>query len=139
MPSKDEHIGNLRHNYAFLKECETKCDAKTTYPDWLFIVRFYVCVHIVEAILATKGIHSERHADRSTKISRLKDLFRDDFEIHYRDLLNASYLARYTTKIRKNMKPDILQDNEKSFNYIVNYAKDKFGITVDEPISTPTS
>lgn len=133
MPTKDEHVAQLRRNHAFLKECEEKCHVSTAYSDWLCVVRFYICVHIVEAILATVNQHSDNHDDRFTRVSRLKNQFKDDFEKHYRDLYNTSILARYSTKAPTRLTPDRLKENETSFNYIVSYAKDKFGITIEKP------
>lgn len=132
MPSKDEHIANARRNYAFLKDCESKCNVKTTYPEWLFIIRFYVCVHIVEAILATVPIHSTKHDDRLNNVSRLKSHFKNDFEKHFRDLLNTSYLARYSTNLHARINERMQHENETSFVYIVAYAKNEFTIDLEK-------
>lgn len=131
MPSQVDHVSNARHNYAFLNDCISCFDVQGAFPDWLFIVRFYICVHIVEAILATTNQHSDKHSDRFTRVSRLKTLFRDDFEDHYRDLYNASYKARYSTKTMSTINSQRLADNNRSFEYIVEYAKKHFSITVD--------
>jgi hypothetical protein len=131
MPDKDEHVGQLRHNYAFLTESQAKCNISTTFPDWFFTIRFYICVHIVEAILATVNVHSDNHDDRHVKIARLRNQFRDDFEKHYRDMYNTSVRARYSTKIHRNIKTRVLEENERSFNYIISYAKEKYNITCE--------
>jgi uncharacterized protein (UPF0332 family) len=62
------------------------------YRDWLVTVYFYLIVHLVEASLATKGIHSSSHTNRRELIGRHMG---QTWETEYERLLVRTRAYRY--------------------------------------------
>lgn len=126
MPSRDKHVEKFKDNHAFLGSCETLLGLPGTHACWHVVIRFYVCVHIVEAILATISADSHDHSARRANILDHSDLFDTEFQNSYFYLYDSSIIARYHGKVRLN--PNRLSDVEKRYRYILHYAMEKHGI-----------
>ena len=90
MPDVAVHSRQAKHNEAFLTEFNL---AQTTYSDWAVTVMFYTALHLIEAYLATQGLHPTDHWVREnylTRITALKPIYRP-----YRELRHYSEKARY--------------------------------------------
>jgi len=95
---------------------------------WFVVFQFYVCVHLVEAILATTNAHSGGHKERRTNIFANSRLFSKEFRDRYMYLYDISKLARYEVTRRLSQKR--LDEAEKCFSYILDFAKDSHGIEI---------
>ena len=90
MPGVDVHSRQAKHNKAFLTEFNL---VQTAYSDWAVTVMFYTALHLIEAYLATKGLHPADHGVRDnylTRMTALKPIYRP-----YRELRHYSEKARY--------------------------------------------
>jgi len=90
MPSESVHRFQAEHNKQFLDWLDLDV---TKYLDWAVTVIFYTALHLVEWLLATKGLHSDSHASRHramSRVSELKLIYR-----YYRELENQSRRSRY--------------------------------------------
>ena len=88
MPTRDEHLGQARHNAEFYTTIN-----RSRYKDWAATVLFYTGLHFIDAVLAIKNIHPGAHPTRDNavnSVSELKPIFG-----HYAALKNASFNARY--------------------------------------------
>jgi hypothetical protein len=88
VPSKDAHLNQARHNFAFFQSFD-----KALYPDWAVTLLFYTALHYVDAFLATKLMIPGSHVERDKclrMVSQLKPLYYD-----YCHLKNSSHNARY--------------------------------------------
>ena len=129
MPSQAEHLRKARQNRVFFEACEQNEEIKISakHCEWSIIVRFYECLHIVEAIAATKEIHFPKHEVRNAQIRMWKTLFDSEFANRYVDLYNLSWRARYSEK--KIMHGDVA-DCDAAYTYIRNFAHTKHGLTI---------
>jgi hypothetical protein len=90
MPSESVHRRQAEHNKQFLEWLDLDV---TEYLDWAVTVIFYTALHFVEWLLATKGLHSDSHANRHQamgRVSELKPIWPD-----YRELETQSRRSRY--------------------------------------------
>jgi len=90
MPSEGVHRHQAEHNRQFLDWLDLDV---TTYLDWAVTAMFYTAVHLVEWLLATKGLHSDTHDNRHQamgRVSELKPIYAD-----YRELETQSRRSRY--------------------------------------------
>ena len=71
MPSKSVHRRQAEHNRRFLDWLDLDV---TEYLDWAVTVIFYTALHLVEWLLATKGLHSNSHANRHQVMGRVGEL-----------------------------------------------------------------
>jgi len=88
MAALTEHQKKAKHNRQFVKLFDL---ATTPFLDWVITGQFYVCVHVVEGYLATKGEHPKNHRERDDLVMYyLVPIWAD-----YRALKDASRDARY--------------------------------------------
>lgn len=87
MPTIRQHYNKALYNEKFFDY------SKHDYPDWAITGIFYSAVHLIEAFLASKGIHVEDHKERARHIALLKEL-KPLFQ-YYRALYDYSVNARY--------------------------------------------
>jgi hypothetical protein len=96
MPTTDQHLRQFRSNQTALTE--------NTQPDWQVTVRFYMALHLVEAVLAQHHVHPASHEERS----RLTDEKRFGFSFmartSYAYLQRAAHTTRYTCPIPLKME-----------------------------------
>jgi len=90
MPSESVHRRQAEHNKQFLDWLDLDV---TKYLDWTVTAIFYTALHLVEWLLATKGLHSDSHANRHQAMSRVSELKR--IYPDYRELENQSRRSRY--------------------------------------------
>ena len=88
MATETEHQTKAEHNRQFVGLFDI---ATTPFLDWAITGQFYVCVHLVEGYLATKGEHPKSHMDRD----ELVQVHLVGIWSHYRVLKDASRDARY--------------------------------------------
>ncbi len=88
MPSENEHLAQVHHNLAFLRDFY---NPTTPYPDWAITVAFYAALHAIEAALAGQQLHSQSHIERRCYV---RQLFPHLWTIYYR-LDVFSRRARY--------------------------------------------
>jgi hypothetical protein len=129
MASFPAHVDQADRNAEFLKACNTYFNAQ--FIEWIVVVRFYICLHIVEAIFATHGRDLKSHSER-TKVMPMfvGNLYDRDFSDHYMDLYQLSCHARYATNISDPLTPRDISDSEIHFNYIITFAKNKYKIVL---------
>jgi len=88
MATQTEHQEKTEHNRQFVGLFDV---ATTPFLDWVTTGQFYVCVHLVDGYLATKGEHPKSHRERDDLvIYYLVPIWAD-----YRALKDASRDARY--------------------------------------------
>jgi hypothetical protein len=88
MPSKDDHLGQARHNSAFFDSFD-----RLRFSDWAATTLFYIGLHYIDAFLATKNIHPGKHDVRDKYVAQLHELrgiYND-----YARLKSHSRTARY--------------------------------------------
>ena len=84
MGTRADHLKKAEHNRSFLESIDSK-----RYPDWVVTVGFYKALHVVEALFATTGKHSDNHRDRH-------DTLKHDYPeiwLHYLPLYTLSRRA----------------------------------------------
>ena len=86
MGTRADHKKKADHNQSFLTSIDSK-----RYSDWVVTVGFYKAVHVVEALFATIGKHSDNHRDRHDKLKRDYP----EIWLHYLPLYTLSRRARY--------------------------------------------
>jgi len=88
MTTQAEHQTIAEHNREFVGLFDV---ATTPFLDWVITGKFYVCVHVVDGYLATKGAHPKSNRERDDLvIDHLVDIWAG-----YRALKDASRDARY--------------------------------------------
>jgi len=88
MPSIDEHLEQARHNEDLLTGLD-----RDQFGDWAMTVLFYSGLHWIDALLASKNIHPERHEVRDRLVWKnleLRPIAKD-----YLSLKTRSVNARY--------------------------------------------
>lgn len=99
MPGKSDHEKAARENWKALNFLASRID---DFPQWVTCVAFYTAVHVVEAIFADEGHHSDDHADRNQTLKQKR--FQHVWK-HYRPLWNDSLIARYLEDDAGNVYP----------------------------------
>ncbi|MEG0179671.1 MAG: hypothetical protein RR654_08975 [Oscillospiraceae bacterium] len=99
MMAKDcEHLEKFKHNKDFLnavKNIKIEKGEKGFY-DWEITIDFYICVHIIEYVLALKfGENSDNHDMRFALMHKHKDIFTKDLLDNYKMLKDLSKESRY--------------------------------------------
>lgn len=89
MATKEKHLEKYRHNKAFSQRGIVDTDV---FMDWYIVAMFYCGVHLMEAYLAEKHLHSNCHADRE---NLLRDILDVDEMIAYKALYSMSLKSRY--------------------------------------------
>jgi len=89
MATKEKHLEKYYHNKNFSHKGITNTDV---FLDWYIVAMFYCGVHLMEAYLADKQMHSDSHADRE---NLLRGNIGDDEMIAYRALYSMSLKSRY--------------------------------------------
>ena len=118
------HSNQIERNIDFLTECDSaKCGHTTKYLEWGVVLRFYIAVHIVEAMLCELGVHSESHSDRKMKMTRTAGVFSSKFQKDYFDLYNFSRIARYLTSNGTSVNKTDADDAEKAVKSIRSEAR----------------
>jgi hypothetical protein len=90
MPSKGAHLAAATANQHAI---DYLCQRLNDFPGWTTTVAFYKALHIVEALLAVDGCHTDSHEERNRvlkKTKRYQQIWR-----FYRELYQASLIARY--------------------------------------------
>jgi len=96
VPKLHDHLRQVDRNIRFLQDCERKnCHHTREYPEWGVVVRFYLSMHIVEAMLSLGGVHSRSHTERNKHVMRTRGMFSRRFQLGYADLYSMSRTARY--------------------------------------------
>ena len=93
MPGINEHLKQVEHNQKFFHVLQL---LSRFFPDWLVTSQFYIAVHLVDAYLATKGVHPTQHRLRGQHLSEDKKLL--PIYSEYQDLENLSRDARYAVR-----------------------------------------
>jgi hypothetical protein len=62
MAVEQAHVLKAKANEDFLGTIDDR------YPEWMVTVAFYKAVHLVEAVFAREGVHSQGHVDRNTRL-----------------------------------------------------------------------
>jgi hypothetical protein len=92
MPNSQQHQTKANHNRAFLNSLNI-----AQFPDWGAVGAFYTAVHLVERLRTLlpnpANQHSVDHQDRLQFVQR----YHRPVHAAYRDLYNASLIARYQT------------------------------------------
>jgi uncharacterized protein (UPF0332 family) len=86
---RTEHIENAKHHRSLAAVIDQERDR---YRDWLVTAHFYVVIHLVEAWMATKGIHNRGHRQRLIAIG---DQLGARWETSYDRLLGRARSYRY--------------------------------------------
>lgn len=103
MPNQDEHIKKAKHNESFYLSLEID---KTPYKDWVVTGIFYTALHLIDAYLAAKNIHSFSHGMRDDWVKKNREL--DQIWLDYRDLKEFRMKASY--KIYEFSSEEVKQD-----------------------------
>jgi hypothetical protein len=139
MAGFDAHVDQADRNAEFLKACDTYFRAQ--YIEWIVVIRFYICLHIVEAIYGTLPIprHFKDHKERNRILPMfIGNLYDQAFCEHYLDLYQLSQQARYDTNKENPLTPADINSSEISFNHIIEYARKRYRIVLNN-ISYPSS
>lgn len=135
MPDSACHLHVAKSNFTLLQKGIDKLELTTYYPDWCITLQFYICVHLIEYVFATKGWHTKNHLMRDEYVLKFgRSLFDEKFPAHYHSLYDLSKQARYVTKDGITSDPvesdDELVEAREHFEYIVNYFQKKHAITL---------
>jgi hypothetical protein len=107
MPSEHSHREQAEYNE------EAAVSIRDTAPDWAVTMCFYAALHWVQWYAKDRGEDLEqKYPNRPSPHDRLLDYVRDlagirrdrDLEKAYKNLKNASQIARYLTDIRTNSR-----------------------------------
>lgn len=90
MPSKAAHTLAASENQ---KAIDYLCVKLEEFPQWVATVAFYKALHIVEAVLAAEGKHTDEHKVRNRLLKTTPKY--EHIWKHYRPLFNDSMIARY--------------------------------------------
>jgi hypothetical protein len=88
MPTTDQHLTQARFNQTAL--------AENARPDWQVTIRFYMALHLVEAVFARYHVHPTSHEEWSRFIDEKRFGFSFMARTGYAYLLRAAHTARYT-------------------------------------------
>lgn len=69
MADCSEHKARALRNEALC--AHLRSTAPLAFPDWEVVSLFYAAVHLVEALLATRGVHSNDHHERRRQVLRI--------------------------------------------------------------------
>lgn len=90
MPSKTAHHLAAVENRKALNYLAAQVEA---FPQWVTTVAFYTALHVVEAVFAYDGRHTDDHHERN-KVLKATQRYKKLWQ-HYRPLWNDSLIARY--------------------------------------------
>ncbi len=94
---KQGHVDLAIHNERMLKEIQST--GGNQFLDWMITVTFYVCVHAVDAMLASLNVSVSNHKSRKFHVSlRIGNIASDYFRID-----SESRLARYDPDYRSQL------------------------------------
>ena len=93
MSSRWEHEARATHNQDLF--AHLTATAAGVFPDWEATSLFYVAVHLVEALLAVRGLHSRDHRERRGHVMR----YLPTAHAVYRQLEYLSRDARYAPEV----------------------------------------
>jgi len=107
MPLQYEHVHWATHNNGFWQSFDLDT---SHFIDWVVTGIFYEAVHWIEAFLATKGLHSRNHKERSQTMQRyLQDMgsILVDYDTLELDSRNARYVCHMHTseEVRQDLLP----------------------------------
>jgi hypothetical protein len=88
MPRDAAHVSIANRNEATIRYL---LQDKNSHAEWIATVAFYRALHIAEAMLATKGRHTQDHGDRHDELKRSYPALWHS----YRLLWAMSMIARY--------------------------------------------
>lgn len=106
MPDKRSHLQKAKHNETFYLSFDIK---ETPFRDWVVVGVFYSALHLIEAYLVTKGLHSLSHATRDDWVKNRREM--DPIYFDYRDLKQLRMKASYkccsfsATEVEKEVIP----------------------------------
>ena len=93
MPTRQAHIDQAEHNYAFWSQIELDT---TQFLDWVVVGMFYEAAHWIEAYLAQHNRHSSNHHERGVSLASFPDLVNSPgLGTDYGVLRTESEAARY--------------------------------------------
>ena len=119
MPDLESHLRQINRNIGLLKLLKESREA-SQYFEWIVTVQFYTCLHIIEAICATKNWDYWTHDNRNSGIFLMKELFTSEVCTRYSDLYTLSRKARYLMGGR--LVPQNMADCERAYEIIVDFA-----------------
>jgi uncharacterized protein (UPF0332 family) len=91
VPTSREHLARAKHNLKFAQSFDLKT---TVYLDWVVSAYFYAALHLVDALLVSKGeMPGETHELRKTQVR--EKWFLRSISSEYRALKDHSEDARY--------------------------------------------
>jgi len=106
------HIDLAIHNEGMLKELQSAPGNK--FLDWRITVTFYVCVHAVDAKLASMNVAVSNHKSRKFHVSlRIGSVASDYFRID-----SESRLARYDPEYRSQLTLGRVQRFEQMMQHV---------------------
>jgi hypothetical protein len=92
MPNSQQHRDKANHNRAALNSLDLG-----VCPDWVAVVAFYTAVHLVERLRTRQPKSSDQHSvDHQDRLQFVQSHHRSILT-DYRELFNASLIARYET------------------------------------------
>jgi hypothetical protein len=103
LPSSAQHLDQAHHDEVFYQSLD-----RGSFADWIVIGIFYTAVHYVEALLATKNIHSGNHGQRDGNVGNhlagsYKDFhhlkFKSERARYYCEIISSSDVEKCETKI----------------------------------------
>jgi len=97
MPDLSEHKYQVKHNERFL---ESFYKPNTIFLDWAVTVLFYQAVHLVEAFLATKNLHSGNHAERNRNVASYLSPVAKNYRIMYWESRRVRYNIEHPSQKR---------------------------------------
>jgi hypothetical protein len=105
MPALSDHMRQIERSIRFLNDCEQeKCGHTREYSEWGVVVRFYIAMHIVEAMLSTDGKHSRNHGERNRNVMVTHQMFSPRFRQCYADIYSLSRTARYLERYGRSVE-----------------------------------
>jgi hypothetical protein len=87
MPTTDQHLKQFRLNQLAL--------AEVIQPDWKVTIRFYMALHLIEAVFAQQHLHPQSHQERGHLVREKRFGLSFFARSAYEDLVDSAHLVRY--------------------------------------------
>lgn len=138
-----DHIAQARHNYNFSKVLSSENE----YYDWRVTVNFYICIHLINAILAyEKDAHYRRHKDVEKAINPFNGecAIPQVIFLSYKKLHNLSRRSRYLIHEDNKMYAEncVHHTSENHYNKSVNrlseiatFFEEKYKVTIIDKVT----
>lgn len=130
MATEGQHLSAVQKNIRFLNRSEEHVAISRDFPEWSTVIRFYVCVHIIEAALTPD--HCESHEERRKALLTDKGKFNLDFRNRYNDLYQHSRRARYLNRQGYSISIDDLADADAAYLFIISHANTEWDFKINK-------